>query len=348
MIHLTAKSRHVTLKPIAPPSGMPFLAAGTGQALEDPCVADWLRRWISREVRSSHAKTTYYAYNNIIERHAIPALGRFRLSQLSAVLLEEYYHWLAAERGLSANTVRKHHILLHTSLQSACRLGILDSNPADLALPPRFELTSAHYYTPEQLNQLLSAVKGHCLELPVRLACNLGLRRGEILGLRWKDVDFRQGLITICQTRTTAGSQVVEKPPKTVVSCRTLSISALDDLQELLLRLRRQRKEHRIPCNPEDFLVLDSKYRPWHPNVLTSTFTDFVARSGLPPITLHGLRHTFASVASSAKVPMYQISRAMGHSSPATTQRVYTHLFDPTHGEVLAAVAAAITEKESV
>ena len=81
---------------------------------------------------------------------------------------------------------------------------------------------------------------------------------------------------------------------------------------------------------------------PWHPNQVTWTLEKFVRKNGLPPISVHGLRHTFASMASNARVPMYQISRAMGHSSPTTTQRIYTHLFDLTHGEVLAAVSAAI------
>lgn len=346
MKHHTQKARHrIVLQPVAEAPAPKFSLRADQASLNDPTLAVWLHRWMAREVKPSHAKTTYYAYNNIIERHAIPALGALRLSQLTAGLLEEYYHWLSEERELSPNTVRKHHILLHTSLQSACRLGILSANPADLALPPRFEATNAHYYSPDQLNRLLQVVRGHALELPVRLACNLGLRRGEILGLRWRDVDLSRRLITVRETRTTVANAVVLKAPKTLGSCRTLSIGALKDLLELLLDLRYSRRLRHIPCGPDDFLVLDTKEQPWHPNVLTATFNAFVESHGLPPITLHGLRHTFASVASSAKVPMYQISRAMGHSSPATTQRVYTHLFDPTHGEVLAAVAAAISNE---
>ena len=93
--------------------------------------------------------------------------------------------------------------------------------------------------------------------------------------------------------------------------------------------------------------MLNAAGRPWHPNALSAAFAAFVADRGLPPITLHGLRHTFASVANDARVPMYQISRAMGHSSPSVTQRIYTHLFDQTHGEVLAAVAEAVVKAGS-
>ena len=137
---------------------------------------------------------------------------------------------------------------------------------------------------------------------------------------------------------------MVEKPPKTDDSARTLSIVSLDDLLSFLRSLLQSRQRTGIPCGPDDYLVLDAAGHPWHPNALSAALADFVSQRRLPPITFHGLRHTFATVANSVRVPMYQISRAMGHSSPSVTQRIYTHLFDQTHGEVLAAVAQAIVE----
>lgn len=341
MNHRLRQQTHIVLRPVRPitPADFPMPAGG-----RNPTLAQWLDRWMEREVEYCRAKTTAYGYRNIIKNHVSPALGRVRLSQLTPGLLEEYYRWIAREKNLSANTVHKHHVLLHTSLQSACRQGLLSSNPASLALPPRFQSADAKFYTPEQLGRLLQEVRGHSLELPVRLACGLGLRRGEILGLRWRDVNLEAGLLSICKTRTTAGHQVVEKTPKTEKSCRTLGISGLNQLVALLRQIQTRRIARGIPCGPEDLLVLDSRGLPWHPDVLTQTFREFVSRKKLPLITLHGLRHTFASVASNARVPMYQISRAMGHSSPATTQRVYTHLFEPTHEEVLVAVAASIPD----
>ena len=322
------KPPRVRLRPVPPP--------------QSPTLAQWLRRWLEQEVAPNRAATTLYGYTNIVERHLIPALGQVPLDRLDQITLEGYYRGLAEEKGLSANTVRKHHTLLHTSLQCACRQGLLTGNPAKQAAPPRPEQGQAGFYTPEQLCRLLRAVRGHPLELPVRLASNLGLRRSEILGLRWRDVDLHGALITVRQVRTTIGHRVVEKEPKTAGSCRTLSIAPLYELLALLRGAFQYRRTHGIPCGPDDFVVLNSRREPWHPNVLTTTLDRFVASRELPAITLHGLRHTFASMASNARVPVFQISKAMGHSSPSVTQRVYTHLFDPTHGEVLAAVAAAI------
>ena len=174
------------------------------------------------------------------------------------------------------------------------------------------------------------------------LACFLGLRRSEILGLRWRDVDLSSGQLSVRWVRTTVGYRVVEKAPKTSDSCRTLSIAALEDLLKLLQELQARRLREGMPCGPDNFLVLDGLGQPLHPNLMSTALASFIRRRDLAPITFHGLRHTFASMANSARVPMYQISRAMGHSSPNITQRIYTHLFDQTHGEVLAAVADVV------
>ena len=332
------------LRPLtaSPPVGFPLDAPAPLPANGSLTLAQWLRHWLARTVAPHRAPTTVRGYANIVERHLIPALGKVRLAQLTPALLNGYYQWLSREKSLSPNTIYKHHILLHTSLRQAYRQGAIPDNPARRATPPATVPRRSCYYTPDQLARLLTLVAGHSLELPVRLACCLGLRRGELLGLRWRDVDLDGGLIFVRQTRTTVGHRVVVKQPKNPGSVRTLSIRPLHSLLPLLREVYRARVQQRHLCGPDDYVVLDTRSQPWHPNSLTTTFTRFAAACGLPPITLHGLRHTFASMASHARVPLYQISRAMGHSSPATTQRIYTHLFDLTHGEVLAAVAAAI------
>lgn len=337
-------SSRITLRPLpgSPPVGFPLDVPAPLQVGVEFTLSRWLRYWLSHWVVPHRARTTVYCYSNIVENHLIPALGQVCLGQLTATMIDSYYQWLASEKQLSPNTIYKHHILLHTSLRQAYRQGAIPDNPVRRATPPGTVPGGSHYYTPEQVAQLLVLVEGHPLELPVRLACCLGLRRGEILGLRWRDVDLQSGLIFVRQARTTAGHQIVVKQPKTASSRRTLSIRSLPGLLPLLRQVYRTRAQQGHLCGPDDYLVLDTRRRPWHPNSLTTTFTRFAAARGLPPITLHGLRHTFASMASNARVPMYQISRAMGHSSPAVTQRIYTHLFDLTHGEVLSAVAAAI------
>ena len=336
-------SSHITLRPLAGAPAVCFpLPSSACSADAGTSLGDWLDLWMDAEIQPRRAETTVNGYRNIICNHMSPALGAVRLSDLTPELINRYYQWLSDERGLSPNTVRKHHALLHTALRAAYRQGVLPANPAERAVPPQATSTDVVYYTPDHLSRLLKKVQGHPLELPVKLACHLGLRRSEVLGLRWRDVDFKTGLISVRRVRTTVGYRVVEKPPKTLDSCRTLSIGALGGLLKLLRDLQAQRRRDGISCLPDDYLVLDREGKPWHPNVLSTDLADFVSAHHLPPITFHGLRHTFASMANSARVPMYQISRAMGHSNPGITQRIYTHLFDQTHGEVLAAVADTI------
>ena len=340
MSHPHSRAGRIVLRPIPAPPQVGFpLPQSAPPATAGATLERWLELWMETDIEPCRAATTINGYRSIIRNHIRPALGRVRLADLTPALINGYYQWLAEEKGLSANTIRKHHILLHTALKSAFRQGVIPANPVQRATPPQATAVEVAYYTPARLARLLQAVKGHPLEIPVRLACFLGLRRSEILGLRWRDVELHSGQLSVRWVRTTVGSRVVEKPPKTSGSCRTLSIAALDDLLVLLRALRAKRLREGMPCAPDDFLLLGRDGKPLHPNVMSSSLAAFVRERGLPPITFHGLRHTFASMANSARVPMYQISRAMGHSSPSITQRIYTHLFDQTHGEVLAAVA---------
>ncbi len=346
MSHPHSRTGRIILRPIPDPPkvGFPLPQAGP-QAGADTTLERWLDLWMEKDIEPCRADTTINGYDGIIHNHIRPALGKVRLSDLTPELINGYYRWLAEEKGLSPNTIRKHHVLLHTALKSAFRQGVIPSNPIQRATPPRATTVEVAYYTPARLGQLLRAVKGDHLEVPVWLACFLGLRRSEILGLRWRDVDLSSGQISIRWVRTTVGYRVVEKAPKTADSCRTLSIAALDDLLDLLRALQAKRLRDGMPCGPDDFLLLDGTGRPLHPNLMSSAFAAFIQKNELAHITFHGLRHTFASMANSARVPMYQISRAMGHSSPNITQRIYTHLFDQTHGEVLAAVADTISRE---
>ena len=344
MPHSHVPFNRITLRPLAEAPTVSFPLPRSARPADGRiALGDWLELWMDAEIEPRRAETTINGYRNIIRKHMRPALGTVRLSDLTPELINGYYQWLSDEKGLSPNTVRKHHVLLHTALKAAFRQGVLSSNPAQRATPPRPASTDVLYYTPAHLNRLLREVRGLPLELPVKLACHLGLRRSEVLGLRWRDVDLQTGLLSVRRVRTTVGYRVVEKPPKTADSCRTLSIGALGGLLGLLRDLQAQRS----PCSPDDYLVLNQRGEPWHPNVLSADLAGFVSAHRLPPITFHGLRHTFASMANSARVPMYQISRAMGHSNPNITQRIYTHLFDQTHGEVLAAVADTIVNAGS-
>ena len=189
---------------------------------------------------------------------------------------------------------------------------------------------------------------GTRLELVVKLAGYLGLRRSEICGLRWENVDLEHNLIHICTVRTTAGGSVVQKQPKTAHSIRKLGIAGLDDLVGLLIR---ERERQAACCRMErgwtdsGYVIVREDGKPYDPNRVTGAFHQFIQEQGLPPITIHGLRHTFASLANSARIPLLDIGKTLGHKDCTITGRVYTHIFDQTHQEVLNTVAACIAAK---
>lgn len=150
----------------------------------------WLSYWLEDVIRPNREDTTYYCYHSIITNHIIPILGKVKIQQLTPYQIQAYYNQIMREKGLSSNTVYKHHILLHTALKMAHRQKLLPENPIDLVEAPHQQLPSQSYYNPKQLNKLFRAVEGDWLEIVVKLAGYLGLRRSEICGLRWEDVDL--------------------------------------------------------------------------------------------------------------------------------------------------------------
>ena len=317
----------------------------TTQKRPRPMTLDqWLDYWMEEVVRPSRAETTYYGYRKIIDNHISPALGDIPLQKLMPQDIQRYYNGLLKEKGLSPNTIRRHHDLLSSSLRMAVRQEVLFFAATDRVEPPRLVPYEAKFYGPEDLRRLCMLAEGTWLEPVIRLAAGLGLRREEICGLRWLSVDFTQRVVRIREARTTAGGQIVQKETKTKSSTRTLYLP--DDLYSMLLREQRKQQEACMRSgqdwDEDSMVILDHQGNPCSPNAVSLAFSRFVEKNGLPKITLHGLRHTFATVASAQGVSLFDIGKALGHSTPSTTGRIYTHLLDQTHASILNRVAAVM------
>ena len=308
--------------------------------------AQWLDYWYKDIILPQIEETTAYGYRGMIENYLKPQLGEIRLQKLTARDIQQYYTWLMAEKELSPNTVIKHHNLLTNTLNAAERQEYITKNPMRAVSPPKKRQREAKFYTPEQLGTLLDKAVGTRIELPVYICAYLGLRRGELCGLRWSDVDLEHQTITIENTRTQAGKKEIEKGTKTASSTRTLY------LPDTLCDMLKAAKEHQQACRAEyknvyddnDYVVVMEDGRPFRPNYLSELFGKFLADNDLPKIVLHELRHTFASLSNQAGIPAYNIGKALGHSTPATTQKIYTHLLDQTHTQAVEGVAAIADE----
>ena len=319
---------------------------GTQVLPSEYTFAQWLDYWYKDIILPQIEETTAYGYRGMIENYLKPQLGEIRLQKLTARDIQQYYTWLMDEKKLSPNTVIKHHNLLTNTLNAAERQEYITKNPMRAVSPPKKRQREAKFYTPEQLGILLDKAVGTRLELPVFICAYLGLRRGELCGLRWSDVDLGHQTITIENTRTQAGKKEIEKGTKTASSTRTLS------LPETLCDMLKAAKEHQKACRAEyknayddnDYVVVMEDGRPFRPNYLSELFGKFLADNDLPKIVLHELRHTFASLSNQAGIPAYNIGKALGHSTPATTQKIYTHLLDQTHTQAVEGVAAIADE----
>ena len=235
-------------------------------------------------IRPNRAQTTVYGYGKIIRNHLSPALGDVPLQKLTPQHLQGYYAMLMEQKGLSANTVRRHHDLLSCALHLAVRQDMLLRSPTDRVEPPRVIPQEARFYTPEELRQLFALVEGHWLEPIVKLAGALGLRREEICGLRWSSVDFARRRVHIKEARTAAGASIVQKETKNRTSNRVLHLG--DELCRLLRQERSAQVQRSLArgdgWSEDNFVAVDKLGKPYSPNAVSLAFTRFIRSHGMP------------------------------------------------------------------
>jgi len=309
-------------------------------------VENWLNYWIDDIKALKCEETTLYGYRNIINNHLIPAIGKYKLQQLNPVILNKYFK-SKKEEGLSNNTLRKHYDLLKDALKHAVNEEKILKNPLDKVEPIKTQRKEMNFYNIEQLKTLFKVVENDRMEIVVKLAGMLGLRREEIVGLKWDNIDFNNKLITIAEARTQAGKNIISKGTKNRSSHRTLYVP--DEIVRLLAVIKQKQEEQKAllgeAYKDEGYVIAWENGEPYRPNYLSDLFKKIIDDNKLPPLRLHGLRHTFASIANELGINLYDISKALGHSQVGTTSQVYTHMFDKIHKKAISKIADAMTIK---
>lgn len=312
---------------------------GAGQAADPGRVtlSEHLERWLAYKEARVKA-TTLAGYANLVKNHIAPEIGQVRLAKLNAYHIEQLYQAMLA-RGLSARMVNLAHVVLNNALGLAVRWGTLDRNPAAAVDPPRPAPTEPAYWTPEQAVAFLEAARGHRLFALFYLALVTGMRRGELLGLQWPDVDLERGVLHIRRNLTVAGSEIVISEPKTARARRALFLSAeavavLRDHQSRQEAERRQAASlWRSDCPPWVFASGVGTFT--HPGNLRRTFVALLKRAGVPAIRIHDLRHTYVSLERARGTQIEVISSRVGHSRVSFTLQAYRHLYEPEERDVL-------------
>ena len=310
------------------------MEAGTAVHPVKDTLADYTRDFIDYKA-TSLAKSTIYGYRNIHKNHISPYFKKKRIQDITPKDIQDYVS-AKVKSGLSMASVKKHTALLYSVFKNAYVARIISENPLDRM--DRLKTKSYHMdcMNTTEIAKLCASVHGTQLEVPVILACYLGLRRGEILGLKWEHIDFETATLYVENTRTMVGKDVVEKAPKTERSTRQLH------LDPYLLELLLTHKEKRRKNIQHDYVVTMSNGNPFKPNYLSEAFHKHIIKHNMKPIRFHDLRHSFASIANDAGMQMNEISAAMGHSSISVTSTVYTHEFSQKKTKAVNAVAMSI------
>lgn len=322
-------------------------AAGTAIAPVKLTLVDAVEAYIRYKALDCE-KTTVYGYENILKNHIKPFFGETQIQQVSVQMLQEF-RINEADKGLSKNSISKYFALLYSVFKDACNKEIISKNPVALMERVAAKKAEREYLNTAETAALCKSVKGTKLELPVTLAVYLGLRRGEVMGLRWEDIDFDTGVLRIENTRTKAGGDVIVKDPKTEKSRRAFQMS--DEVRRVLLEARenqKQQKEKQRKYDDSGYVVVRDDGSPFSPNYLSDIFREHVISMGMKPIRFHDLRHAFASIANSAGVAMGEISATMGHSSQSITATIYTHDFVEKKTVAVNAVAAEIAKAKMI
>lgn len=302
----------------------------------DILFADFLLDWLEM-MKNSLEVTTYASYAKAIKNRIAPYYyeKQIKLKDLIPKDIQDYYQYGLNVEKVSANTVIHRHANIRKALQYALRTGLIDYNPADRVERPRKEKYHAAIYNDQELDILFKIVKGKKIELAIILGAFYGLRRSEVVGLKWDAIDFERKTLTIKHTVTEVTLDgkvlVVDKErTKTKASHRTLPLVA--PFEELLYRMKAEQERNRKLCGGVyctkylDFIYVDELGERIKPNYITQHFSIVIKNNGLKKIRFHDLRHSCASLLYANGVSLKEIQEWLGHSDISTTSNIYTHL----------------------
>jgi integrase len=253
--------------------------------------------------------------------------------------------------ALSARTVGHAHRVLRKGLADACRRELLTRNPASLVQPPKVDIQEMKILSAGQVREVLSGLKDTPIFAPIVLLLSTGMRRGELMALRWGDVDLDGAKLRVERSvEKTKAHGLREKPPKTRHGRRTISlppvaVDAIRTHRKQQLEIRVALGLGKLPDGQPVFGTYDGKLRD--PDRITQDWKRYTAARELPRVTLHALRHSHASALIAAGQDVLTISRRLGHGNPNVTLAVYGHVFDKSDERAVEAIEALLNFREN-
>jgi len=295
---------------------------------ERQTVGQYLDTWIET-VKPQIRASSHRRYSDYVRIHLIPGLGKVALAKLTPQQVQLFYSRKLAE-GLSPSTVHHLHGVLHRALEDAVRMGLTPRNISDMVRAPSRTRTEMVTLQEGQVKQFLTAAEGDRFEALYWLALTTGMREGELLGLRWQDVDLERGTCSVRMNVQEAGGRFVIADVKTSYSRRNITLSRV--VVEALHRQRVRQYEERLAMGERWNAALDLVFPNGYggimipDNLAKRSFKRALAKAELPDMRFHDLRHTAATLLLSRGVHLKVVSEMLGHADIAITLRVYAHV----------------------
>ena len=327
-----------------------------GIRAEEPArltVAEFLTRWLGEVAKPNVRPTTFASYETTIRNHVIPEIGPVALVRLTPARIQKLYaDKLAGPRAdgkpghLSRLSVRYIHSVLRIALGQAVKWNLVSRNVLELVTPPKVEPKEVAAMKVEQARRFLDSTQGDRLYALYYLALVTGLRRGELLGLRWQDVDLDLAFLRVTQSLVDLQGHPTLQPPKTAKGRRVIELPA--EAVEVLKEHRASQAKEKVFWDveyQENGLVFTGLAgRPTSPRYLDERFKLQLARAGLPGFRFHDLRHTFATmVIPTAGLKL--ASAILGHENISTTANIYGHVLAGATRQAISEVVKGITPK---
>lgn len=300
----------------------------------DILFADYMEQWLEI-IKPSIEVVTFASYSTMVKSAISPYFRKKKIT-LSNLMPKDIQDFYTQElKRVKASSVIHYHANIHKALKYAVKMGLISTNPADQVDRPRKEKFVGSFYDSDEVQKLFEIAKGTKLELAVLFGAFYGLRRSEIVGLKWDAIDFKDNTIVIRHTVTTC---TLDGKKITISKDRTKNVSSLRSLplvpafREKLLVLKKQQAENRRLFRKSyctdylDYIYVDELGERINPNYITGAFPKLLEQHNMRLIRFHDLRHSCASLLLAAGVPMKAIQEWLGHSTFSTTADIYAHL----------------------
>jgi integrase len=300
--------------------------------------ADFIEKWLKEYAEKNLAPKTLLSYRKELENRIMPALGAHKLNKLKPIHIIQFYNSLSEDGvrkdgkpgGLSGKTQLYYHHIISSILKDAVQWQIIESNPAEKVKPPKATKRKIEFFDDKQTARMLALLDNVDLKWKtiVYVALYTGMRKGEIMGLEWHDINFEKGTINIERaSQYVPGRGVITKEPKNESSKRV--ISASQTLLQLLKVYKTHQNEQRM-SHADIWKGTTRLFTTWDgdamfPDSISNWFSDFIKDNNLPHITFHGLRHTSASILIDQGLNIKAVSSRLGHANTSTTMNIYAH-----------------------